>query len=308
MTKQKNIKVIAVDLSSGEAELLSVAAQYFADRLLTTKQQKSITLLIDAAHRPIRIPLSRDMLSETTGIFGVSLPSVFEMSVSTAPGIRDTLETMAHEIIHIAQVLNRRLRIRAGRAGRIKSGATMRITHSATWLGDKFARLDECPWHLRPWEIEACQWQSILVDEFVERMTGANPEFVTQRGRHNQLALFQVRPLNIKAPSPALSSPSIRAPEDVSVSMIDPKLSAIGMMNTAKNGAQEGVHNGTTNQRQDDVTHSASNGDENTGIHIRVAGLDAPRLLSRCALNSKLDDLLARGLMAPEDVKAAKHR
>ena len=70
MVKQKNIEVIAINLPAGEEELLGAAAQYFADRMLTPKQQKAITLLIDAANRPIRVPLSRDMLSARPGVFG----------------------------------------------------------------------------------------------------------------------------------------------------------------------------------------------------------------------------------------------
>ena len=373
MVKQKNIELIAINLPAGEEELLSAASQYFADRLLTPKQQKVITLIIDAANRPIRVPLSRDMLSEKPGVFGASLPSIFEMSVSTAAGIKDALEVIAHEIVHVSQVLNRRLRMRPCH---LKSDKIGQIFYSVNWLGDKFPSLDELPWHLRPWEIEACQWQVILVDEFIERMTGTNPQIVTQRGRNNQLALLNVRPSVIKVPpqSPSLSAiptmTEIPAPISVldqSYIFSDDKPFANGMnsgegilavdtqetkncsnadksntvimpekltddlgymsanadkvsddwdMQSSRsickvvsgmmNSHQNDIQHGDKNKSQNGATHEASNDRENTAIQIRIDGLDAPRLLSRGALSSKLDDLLARGLIAPEDAKAAQ--
>ncbi|MGB2107579.1 MAG: hypothetical protein ACPHZ5_05345 [Candidatus Puniceispirillum sp.] len=380
MAKQKNIEVIAVNLPAGEEELLTAATHYFADRLLTPKQQKTIMLLIDVANCPIRVPLTRDMLSEKPGILGSSLPSVFEMSVSTAAGIKDALEVIAHEMVHVSQVLNRRLRMRPCK---VKADKTIRMSHAANWLGDKFPALDEISWHLRPWEIEACQWQTILANEFIERMTGANPQIVTQRGRNNQLALLNVRPSAIKAPpqSPSLSMLSTK--EEPVLPIFDPHPSAlfgeskaasiddkkdIERSNTADFDAQtaetdhdseqnsaklsdqisadaaetisdeanlngddkikqsshrvyqmvggimnghHGAHhtiaqNGDDHRQSNGVAHAASNDGENTAIQIRIDGLEAPRLLSRGALSSKLDDLLARGLIAPEDAKAAQ--
>lgn len=380
MAKQKNIEVIAINLPAGEEELLTAATHYFADRLLTPKQQKTIMLLIDVANCPIRVPLTRDMLSEKPGFLGSSLPSVFEMSVSTAAGIKDALEVMAHEMVHMSQVLNRRLRMRPCK---VKADKTIRMSHAVNWLGDKFPALDEISWHLRPWEIEACQWQTILANEFIERMTGANPQIVTQRGRNNQLALLNVRPSIIKAPpqSPSLSMLSTKEEPVLPIFDSDPptlfgeeKVASIDnkkvieRSNTADFDAQlsetdqnfeqnstklsdqisadaeettsdevnlnsddkinqsshrvyqmvGGIMNGhhsahyTINQNGDDhrqsngVANAASNDGENTAIQIRIDGLEAPRLLSRGALNSKLDDLLARGLIAPEDAKAAQ--
>ena len=385
MAKQKNIEVIAINLPAGEEELLSAAAQYFADRLLTSKQQKMITLLIDAANCPIRVPLSRDMLSERPGVFGVTLPTVFEMSVSTAAGIKDALEVVAHEIIHISQVLNRRLRMRARRKNSTKTG---RMSYSVKWIGDKFSSLDDLPWHLRPWEIEACQWQVILVGEFIDRMTGTDTQIITQRGRNNQLALLNIRPATIKASpqSPSLLVTSAMAEQSVpmfeskhsfvtpaekakphnfdndqSMSAFDvqerenkpdihpdihpdidqdsaamaweestdstdqisdntlqnsddetiqspPSANKIvsGMMNGHQNGHQNDIQHGDVPQSQSGASHTASNDGENTAIQIRIDGLEAPRLLSRGALSSKLDDLLARGLIAPEDAKAVQ--
>lgn len=410
MAKQKNIEIIAINLPAGEAELMTAAAQYFADRLLTPKQQKAITLLIDAANRPVRVPLTRDMLSERLGVFGATLPSAFEMSVSTATGIKDALEVIAHEMVHVSQVLNRRLRMRACK---VKSDKIRHMSHSVNWLGDKFPLLDEFPWHLRPWEIEACQWQTILVNEFIARMTGANPQIVTQRGRNNQLALLYVRPSAIKAPPQSLSLPTATAiaetaqpiiehtpsvsastesasasTESVSAStesasvpkekatlignetdeditgfdahasetskhkhkdsapmagelsigdgepvsnapidnandkVIESSLAIYMMGSSIINGHQAGHtgHTGHTGQAShpektlngdahgylNGAVHEASNDDENTAIQIHIDGLEAPRLLSRGALNSKLDDLLVLGLIAPEDAKATQ--
>lgn len=380
MAKQKNIEVIAINLPAGEEELLTAATHYFADRLLTPKQQKTIMLLIDVANCPIRVPLTRDMLSEKPGFLGSSLPSVFEMSVSTAAGIKDALEVIAHEMVHMSQVLNRRLRMRPCK---VKADKTIRMSHAVNWLGDKFPALDEISWHLRPWEIEACQWQTILANEFIERMTGANPQIVTQRGRNNQLALLNVRPSAIKAPpqSPSLSmfstkeepvlpifdpnpptlfgeekAASIDGKKDIERSntadfnaqpsetdqnfeqnstKLSDQISADaeettsdevnlngddkikqsshrvyqmvgGIMNGHHSAHHTIAQNGDDNRQSNGVAHAASNDGENTAIQIRIDGLEAPRLLSRGALSSKLDDLLARGLIAPEDAKAAQ--
>ena len=127
MATPKNIEIIAINLPAGEEELISAAAQYFADRLLSPKQQKAITLLIDVANRPIRVPLTRDMLSERPGVFGATLPSAFEMSVSTAAGVKDAVEVIAHEIVHVSQVLNRRLRMRACK---VKSDKSRHMSHA----------------------------------------------------------------------------------------------------------------------------------------------------------------------------------
>ena len=380
MAKQKNIEVIATNLPAGEEELLVAATHYFADRLLTPKQQKTIMLLIDVANCPIRVPLTRDMLSEKPGIFGAALPSVFEMSVSTAAGIKDALEVIAHEMVHMSQVLNRRLRMRPCK---VKADKTIRMSHAVNWLGDKFPALDEISWHLRPWEIEACQWQTILANEFIERMTGANPQIVTQRGRNNQLALLNVRPSAIKAPPQSPSLSLLSSKEDPILPIFDPKPSTLfgegktasiggkkeiersnradfdaqpsetdqnfdpnsakvpdqisadaeetisdevnlngdgkvkqsshrvyqmvgGIMNGHHSAHHTSARSGDDHRQINGVAHAASNDGENTAIQIRIDGLEAPRLLSRGALSSKLDDLLARGLIAPEDAKAAQ--
>ena len=377
MAKQENIEVIAINLPAGEEELLVAGAHYFADRLLKPKQQKAITLRIEVSNTPIRVPLTRDMLSESPGVFGASLPSVFEMSVSTAAGIKDALEVIAHEIVHVSQVLNRRLRMRPCQ---VKSGKVKHMSHAVSWLGDKFPSMDELAWHLRPWEIEACQWQTILVNEFIERMTGKNMPIVTQRGRNNQLALLNVRPSAIKAPpqSPSLSpvkatneptlpifeaNQPVSRPDDKAVFIseendastaeseihktedtknIDNNNAKVtdetsihkaksvsdsidknaddkiiqtsrpvykvvgGMMNGHQNGYQGNALNGDAEGQYNGEARAASNDGENTAIQIRINGLETPRLLSRGALSSKLDDLLARGLITPEDAEAAQ--
>ena len=76
--------------------------------------------------------------------------------------------------------------------------------------------------------------------------------------------------------------------------------------NGHQNRRQNDFQNGDASKSQNGATCEASNDGENTAIQIRIDGLDAPRLLSRGALSSKLDDLLARGLIAPEDAKAAQ--
>jgi hypothetical protein len=79
-----------------------------------------------------------------------------------------------------------------------------------------------------------------------------------------------------------------------------------GIMNGHHGGHHTSTRNGDDHRQNNGAAHAASNDGENTAIQIRIDGLEAPRLLSRGALSSKLDDLLARGLIAPEDAKAAQ--
>ncbi|MDC0955415.1 hypothetical protein OAR83_02850, partial [Alphaproteobacteria bacterium] len=47
-----------VETSRGKIELLAAAADFFADRLLTHKQQKHLSFFIEFTAKPVRRPIS----------------------------------------------------------------------------------------------------------------------------------------------------------------------------------------------------------------------------------------------------------
>lgn len=183
------IEVNVLDSAPGEGELLRNAALYFADRLFTKSQQKKLTVIIDITAQPIRVPITRDMLMMKKGFLGASAPSDFELTVSTAAGLRDAMEVVAHELIHVSQVHNLRLTITKKKR---KYDGEKRLVHMAKWLSGKATPIEELEWHNRPWEIEACSWQPILVNEFVGRSMGVGETPVTQKPKKKQLALYKV--------------------------------------------------------------------------------------------------------------------
>jgi hypothetical protein len=120
---------------------------------------------------------------------GTKAPTLFGLTVSTAGGIRDAAESIAHEMLHISQAVNGRLLI-TGKKAKINGRKTM--VDMARWMGGKPLVMDNLAWHLRPWEIEACHWQTLLVDEFLGMSTGQVTDQPVQSPKRRQLALYPV--------------------------------------------------------------------------------------------------------------------
>ena len=59
------------------------------------------------------------------------------------------------------------------------------------WMSDKPLTIDKLKWHYRPWEIEACHWQTIIVDEFLTLLGGNQPFQLLQKKGKQHLALFE---------------------------------------------------------------------------------------------------------------------
>jgi len=190
------VEVNSIDSVPGEAELLAFAADYFAARLFTARQRKSLNVLIDVTREPLRVPVTRTMLGPQRAGLGTRTPTLFEMTVSTAGGIRDAAETVAHEMLHISQAVNGRLLIAAKK---IRIDGRKTVVDRARWMGGKPVIMDDLAWHLRPWEIEACHWQGLLVDEFLGMATGQAADQPVQSPKRRQLALYPV-----KVASPAI--------------------------------------------------------------------------------------------------------
>ena len=201
------IEMNSVDAVPGEAELLSVAVNYIAARLFTLRQRKTLSVMIDITSQQVRVPVTRAMLGPQRAGLGTKAPTMFEMTVSTAAGIRDAAETIAHELIHISQAVNGRLSIMSKRK---KINGRKMAVDVVRWMGGKPVMMENLAWHLRPWEIEACHWQAQLVDEFFNLATGMGTDQPVQSGKRKQLALYPVKaPLIVAAqPEPDFHHPA----------------------------------------------------------------------------------------------------
>jgi len=191
------IDVTSIDARPGEAEIVSLMAGYVAARLFTPRQRRSLSVIIDLTSQPVRVPVTRTMLGLQKSGLGVRPPRQFEMTVSTAAGIRDAAEVVAHELLHVAQAVNGRLLI-ASQKRRING--VKRVVETARWMSGKPVIIDELAWQHRPWEIEACHWQGTLVTEFLMLTTGQYAEQPVQAPKKKQLALY---PVDVPAPAMA---------------------------------------------------------------------------------------------------------
>ncbi|MEC8515185.1 MAG: hypothetical protein VXY86_01520 [Pseudomonadota bacterium] len=193
------IEVNSVDAIPGEAELLAVAVEYIAARLFTLRQRKTLSVMIDVTSQQVRVPVTRAMLGPQRSGLGTKAPTMFEMTVSTAAGIRDAAETITHELLHISQAVNGRLTIVSKRK---KINGRKMAVDVVRWMGGKPIIIENLAWHLRPWEIEACHWQSQLVDEFLNLAAGNVADQPLQSGKRQQLALYPVKPPSIVPAQP----------------------------------------------------------------------------------------------------------
>ena len=198
------VEVNSIDSIPGEAELLAFAADYMAARLFTPRQRRSLSVLIDVTKEPLRVPVTRAMLGPQKSGLATKAPTLFEMTISTAFGIRDAAETIAHEMLHISQAVNERL---LNTRKKTKVAGRKTTVDMARWMGGKPVIIDNLAWHLRPWEIEACHWQERLVDEFLGLSTGQVTDQPVQPPKRRQLALY---PVSIASPAfvPAQPEPA----------------------------------------------------------------------------------------------------
>jgi len=198
------IDVTSIDARPGEADIVRLMADYMARRLFTPRQRRSLSVIVDLTSQIVRVPVTRAMLGPQKSGLGTRPPKQFEMTVSTAAGIRDAAESVAHELLHISQAVNGRLLITPKKR---KINGVRRVVDTARWMGGKPVTIDELAWQNRPWEIEACHWQTILVTEFLMLTTGQPAEQPVQKPKKQQLALYPV-----KLPV-AVMPPRAQAPE-----------------------------------------------------------------------------------------------
>ena len=184
--------------SEGKVELLAAAADFFADRLLTRKQQKRLSFFIEFTGKPVRGPISLDMLAGKSGLFGFRPPRLFEMTVSSAAGMRAALDAVAVEMVHIAQVMSQRLEIFAKKR---KIDGQRETALKARWLGRRAIFIDALPHAERAWVIEADVTSKQLVGEFLAWSSGRIRSVPRQRPKGDKIGLYRVRPTKIAMPA-----------------------------------------------------------------------------------------------------------
>lgn len=308
-------KVNVIDAVPGEVEVLRLMTGYLGDRLFTPRQRASLDITINATRRPIRVPISRDMLLPQKAGFGLGPPTAFEMTVSTAAGIRDAGQVIAHELLHVSQVTNGRLVFNRKTK---KIDRQRKKVELARWMGGKPVIIDQLPWHTRPWEIEACHWQVLLVDEFLTLASGSQPFLQLQKPGKQRLAL-----LAASLPAVAVANGHDKgAGEPI---LVDHVVSSPvnGMSNGVANGdaGNGNAGNGHNNSNGFEIGSYGLNGHNGNGhaslglapnghsparkavelidgvLQITVPGLDTPRALEQGALIAKRQDLQNRGLL-----------
>ena len=308
-------KVNVIDAVPGEVEVLRLMTGYLGDRLFTPRQRATLDITINATRRPIRVPISRDMLLPQKAGFGLGPPTAFEMTVSTAAGIRDAGQVIAHELLHVSQVTNGRLVFNRKTK---KIDRQRKKVELARWMGGKPVIIDQLPWHTRPWEIEACHWQVLLVDEFLTLASGSQPFLQLQKPGKQRVAL-----LAASLPAVAVANGHDKgAGEPI---LVDDVLSSPvnGMSNGVANGdaGNGNAGNGHNNSNGFEIGSYGLNGHNGNGhaspgvapnghsparkavelidgvLQITVPGLDTPRALEQGALIAKRQDLQNRGLL-----------
>ena len=186
------------ETSEGKVELLAAAADFFADRLLTRKQQKRLSFFIEFTAQPVRGPISLDMLAGKSGLFGFRPPRLFEMTVSSAAGMRAALDAVAVEMVHIAQIMSQRLEIFAKKR---KIDGQRETALKARWLGKRAVFIDALPRIERAWVIEAEVTSKQLVGEFLSWSSGRIRSVPRQRPKGDKIGLYRVRPTKIAMPA-----------------------------------------------------------------------------------------------------------
>ena len=285
------------ETSEAKIELLVTAADFFADRLLTHKQQKHLSFLIEFTTKPVRGPISLDMLASKTGLFGLRPPRRFKMTLSLAVGMRAALDTVAVEMVHIAQVMSERLEIFAKKR---KIGGQRETALKARWLGNRAIFIDALPRAERAWVIEAEVTSKQLVGEFLAWSSGRIRSVPRQRPKRNKIGLYRVRPTKIAVPASSQIW-SDKEEETVMVPLVS------GAESPFSEPSQTGVSR--QNFSSDIVPADFAPLDPpqlaEFTIYVEVPSLGTTRRLNSGAFHGKLNDLYERGLIARASVRAA---
>ena len=265
-------------ISEGKVELLAAAADFFADRLLTSKQQRHLRFLIEFTAKPVRGPISLDMLVGKSGLLGFRPPCRFEMTVSLAVGMRAALDAVAVEMVHIAQVMSQRLEIFAKKR---KIGGQRETALKARWLGKRAIFIDALPRAEQAWVVEAEVTSKQLVGEFLAWSSGRIRSVPRQRPKRDKIGLYRVRPIKIAMPA---SSQIWSDKEEIVIVPTVPASAPVQIAAAAPIDPPQMAE---------------------FTIYVEVPLLGTTRRLNSGAFHGKLNDLYERGLIARESVRAA---
>lgn len=323
--------------SAGKVELLVAATDFFANRLLTRKQQRQLTFLIEFTAHPVRGPINLETMAGKSGLFGFRPPRLFEMTVSSAAGMRAALEAVAVEMVYIAQILSRRLEIFAKKR---KIEGQREIALKSRWLGKRAVFIDTVPKSERAWVAEAEMTAQQLVGEFLAWSSGRVQTVPRQRPKGNKIGLYRVRPTRIVMPassqvlvdqqgwgdqiddaawSPAMNdAPALHATrlDPVTPNGSDPVLQPADFL-----VAHDPAHDPALVNNDDRVKQSRQLLPAQLSaaaimpvdqpptpefvILVDLPALGTARRLNSAAFHGKLNDLLERGLIARESATAA---
>ena len=117
------------------------------------------------------------------------LPTDFTFTASVSVGMREAMEVIAHQMIHISQICHGCLRVQRRCIG---AGTAARQIHIASWCKATLTPIDQIEWHKRPREIEACNWQTVLVDESLLGASAEASPVSVQRHNSDRLALYRL--------------------------------------------------------------------------------------------------------------------
>ena len=284
-------------ISKGKVELQAAAANFFADRLLTRKQRKSLSFFIEFTAKPVRGPISIDMLAGKSGLFGFRPPRLFEMTVSSAAGMRAALDAVAVDMVHIAQVMSQRLEIFAKKR---KIDGQLETALKARWLGRRAIFIDALPHAERAWVIEAEVTSKQLVGEFLAWSSGRIRSVPRQRPKRNKIGLYRVRPIKIAMPA----SSQIWSDKEEETVMV-PLVSGGDSLCSELNQTEVFRQNFSPDIAPADFAPIDLPQLAEFTIYVEVPSLGTTRRLNSGAFHGKLNDLYERGLIARESVRAA---
>ena len=285
------------ETTKGKIETLAAAADFFADRLLTRKQQKHLSFFIEFTAKPVRGPISLDMLASKTGLFGLRPPRRFKMTLSLAVGMLAALDTVAVEMVHIAQVMSERLEIFAKKR---KIGGQRETALKARWLGNRATFIDALPRAERAWVIEAEVTSKQLVGEFLAWSSGRIRSVPRQRPKRDQIGLYRVRPTKIAVPA----SSQIWSDKEEETVMV-PLVSGAESLCSEPSQTEVSRQNFSPDIAPADFAPIDLPQLAEFTIYVEVPSLGTTRRLNSGAFHGKLNDLYERGLIARESVRAA---
>ena len=150
-------------------ELGEAASRFFHDRLIAPEKRSDVSVTIRLISNSVSsdntmMGLQRRDVLATKRRGKMVPPDHFDCVIQRQDDVLETMLKLAHEWIHIAQFVSGRYML-IGKPPR--PGKPEKFT--AQWVGHKIGLIDDIPYTIRPWELEAHEWQHRLVSEFVDR-------------------------------------------------------------------------------------------------------------------------------------------